>query len=226
MSTNPTPLPPRAEVEAALVTLREEWGEPPRVADTPAVDAYETLLALARAVLAAEPVRWEVRDADGRVMRDGFQSQASAERWLRTYGGHTVHPLYALPPLPAATGAAPQLTDEQRDACARGRIACAGEERTAREQYRLDDMRVWREAARVLDALATPDAAPQGAGLTDEQCDAILREVDEIARDYDHIEYGLPLGIMSGERREIDMQAELREAIRRALATPDAAGGV
>jgi hypothetical protein len=67
--------------------------------------------------------------------------------------------------------------------------------------------------------LAAP--TPQGVALTDEQIDALLRAIDDIARKHDHYDYGLPLGFDRSDDYgpAITSHAEMRAAVRAALPT-------
>jgi hypothetical protein len=76
-----------------------------------------------------------------------------------------------------------------------------------------------QESAMRAAMLAEAGAAPELVGLTDDQCDLAIGLLDEIAREYDHYEYGLPEFFLHGVDSESDeqhksMASRMRNAVR------------
>lgn len=74
------------------------------------------------------------------------------------------------------------------------------------------------EFARAILAAATPQPQALPELPTDEQIDALLNDLDDIARKYDVYQYGLPLQMDTNEEG-CSPHAAMREAVRAALAS-------
>jgi hypothetical protein len=121
-----------------------------------------------------------------------------------------------LPPLPEAFALSISVHDGEH--CKYPLMECMLYQSHPKEKQKLytaDQMQAYARAA----LEAQKAAVPELVGLTDEQCDLAIGLLDEIAREYDHYEYGLPEFFLHGVDSESDeqhksMASRMRNAVR------------